>query len=76
MTKQDTNYDDVKQYRLDPEREQELVNCAGECTFCWANKGPPSGGDHRLCAGGWQDLDDSTRERVQQVIARDAAPPL
>ena len=37
MTQQNTNYDDVKQYRLDPEREQELVNCAGECTFCWAN---------------------------------------
>ena len=33
MTQQNTNYDDVKQYRLDPEREQELVNCAGECTF-------------------------------------------
>ena len=29
MTQQTTNYDDVKQYRLDPEREEELVKCAG-----------------------------------------------
>ena len=59
MTQQNTNYDDVKQYRLDPEREQELVNCAGECTFCWANKaGHPIGRDHCLCTRGRQNLDD------------------
>ena len=39
-----TNYDDVKQYRLDPARERELVNSAGECVFCWSNKsGHPLG---------------------------------
>ena len=44
MTEQSTDYDDVKQYRLDPEREQELVNSAGECVFIWANKaGHPIG---------------------------------
>ena len=44
MTTQSTNYDDVTQYRLDPEREAELVNTAGECTFIWANKaGHPIG---------------------------------
>ena len=44
MTEQSTNYDDVTQYRLDPEREQELVKTAGECVFCWANKaGHPPG---------------------------------
>jgi hypothetical protein len=60
MTQQNTNYDDVKQYRLDPDREQELVNCAGECTFCWANKGgPPVGCDHSLRSCGREDLDDS-----------------
>ena len=38
MTDQASNYDDVKRYRLDPEREQELVNTTGECVFIWANK--------------------------------------
>ncbi|MFT6890979.1 MAG: hypothetical protein ACJASY_003033, partial [Halioglobus sp.] len=33
MSDQAKNYDDVKQYRLDPEREQELLKTAGECTF-------------------------------------------
>ena len=59
MSEQKTNYDDVKQYRLDPEREQELIKCAGECTFCWANKaGHPLGVTTRLCASRRQDLDD------------------
>ena len=44
MTEQSTNYDDVKQYRLDPEREKELLMTAGECVFVWANKeGHPIG---------------------------------
>jgi len=44
MADQSTNYDDVKQYRLDPEREQELINSAGECVFIWSNKaGHPIG---------------------------------
>ena len=44
MAKQSVNYDDVKQYRLDPEREQELLHSAGECVFIWANKeGHPIG---------------------------------
>ena len=38
MSDQSKNYDDVRQYRLDPEREQELINSAGECVFIWANK--------------------------------------
>ena len=37
MTDQSTNYDDVKQYRLDPEREEELIRSAGECVFIWAS---------------------------------------
>ena len=28
-----TNYDDVKQYRLDPDKERELLLTAGECVF-------------------------------------------
>ena len=44
MVEQSANYDDVKQYRLEPEREQELINTAGECVFIWANKaGHPIG---------------------------------
>jgi general stress protein 26 len=38
MTEQAVNYDDVKMYRLDPEREKELLHAAGECTFIWSNK--------------------------------------
>ena len=38
MSEQSKNYDDVRQYRLDPEREQELLRTGGECTFIWANK--------------------------------------
>lgn len=38
------NYDDVTQYTLDPEREQELLETQHECTFIWANKeGHPIG---------------------------------
>lgn len=44
MPEQTTNYDDVKQYRLDSKREKELVETAGECVFIWANKaGHPIG---------------------------------
>ena len=44
MSEQTTNYDDVKQYKLDPEREEELRNTGAECTFIWANKaGHPLG---------------------------------
>ena len=73
MTTQSTNYDDVKQYRLDPEREMELVKSAGECTFIWANKG-----GHPLSvttAFVWVDGKvwmTATRERVRiKAIARD-----
>ena len=38
MSEQAVNYDDVKRYRLDPDREQELLATGGECTFIWANK--------------------------------------
>jgi hypothetical protein len=38
------NYDDVTQYTLDPEREQELLETQHECAFIWANKeGHPIG---------------------------------
>lgn len=38
------NYDDVRQYRLDPEREQELLDSQNECTFIWSNReGHPLG---------------------------------
>lgn len=41
---QSKNYDDVSQYRLDPERAEELLRIGGECTFIWANKaGHPIG---------------------------------
>lgn len=38
MPEQAKNYDDVKQYRLDPERERELLKTAGACTHIWANR--------------------------------------
>ena len=38
MTQQSTNYGDVKQYRLDLDREQESVNCAVNA-LCWAKAG-------------------------------------
>ncbi len=67
------NYDDVRQYRLDPEREKELRRIAGECTFCWANKeGHPIG---VITAYVWVDGKawmTATRERVRiKAIARD-----
>jgi hypothetical protein len=73
MTQQTTNYDDVKQYRLDPEREQELVNCAGECTFCWANKaGHPLGVTTAYVPVDGKIWMTATRERVRiKAIARD-----
>ncbi|GIR72035.1 MAG: hypothetical protein CM15mP74_32860 [Halieaceae bacterium] len=73
MIQQNTNYDDVKQYRLDPEREQELVNCAGECTFCWANKaGHPLGVTTAYVPVDGKIWMTATRERVRiKAIARD-----
>ena len=66
MTQQTTNYDDVKQYRLDPEREEELVNCAGECTFCWANKaGHPLGVTTAYVPVDGKIWMPATRERVR-----------
>lgn len=70
---QSTNYDDVKQYRLDPEREQELVNSAGECVFCWANKsGHPLGVITAYVPVDGKIWMTATRERVRvKAIARD-----
>lgn len=73
MSEQNTNYDDVKQYRLDPEREQELVNTAGECVFCWANKaGHPLGVITAYVPVDGKIWMTATRERVRvKAIARD-----
>ncbi len=73
MTDQATNYDDVKQYRLDPEREQELVNTAGECVFIWANKaGHPIGVITAYVPVDGKIWMTATRERVRiKAIARD-----
>ena len=73
MTTQATNYDDVKQYRLDPEREQELVNTAGECVFIWANKaGHPIGVITAYVPHDGKIWMTATRERVRiKAIARD-----
>jgi hypothetical protein len=73
MTKQATNYDDVKQYRLDPEREQELLKAGGECTFIWANKaGHPLGVTTAYFAYEGKIWMTATRERVRiKAIARD-----
>jgi hypothetical protein len=73
MADQATNYDDVKQYRLDPEREQELVNTAGECVFCWANKaGHPIGVITAYVPVDGKIWMTATRERVRvKAIARD-----
>jgi hypothetical protein len=67
------NYDDVKQYRLDPDREQELVNSAGECVFCWANKeGHPIGVVTAYVPIKGKIWMTATRERVRiKAIARD-----
>lgn len=73
MSNQSTNYDDVKQYRLEPEREQELVNSAGECTFIWANKaGHPIGVITAYVPVDGKIWMTATRERVRiKAIARD-----
>ena len=72
MTDQATNYDDVKQYRLDPEREQELVRTAGECTFIWANReGHPIGVITAYVPAKGKIWMTATRERVRiKAIAR------
>ena len=73
MPSQNTNYDDVKQYRLDPQREQELVKIAGECVFCWANKaGHPIGVITAYVPVDGKIWMTATRERVRiKAIARD-----
>jgi hypothetical protein len=73
MTGQANNYDDVKQYRLDPEREQELVRTGGECVFCWANKeGHPLGVVTAYVPVNGKIWMTATRERVRiKAIARD-----
>jgi hypothetical protein len=73
MTELSTNYDDVKQYRLDPEREQELLKSGGECTFIWANKaGHPLGVTTAYVALDGKIWMTATRERVRiKAIARD-----
>lgn len=73
MTTPASNYDDVKQYRLDPERERELVNSAGECVFVWANKaGHPLGVITAYVPVKGKIWMTATRERVRiKAIARD-----
>jgi hypothetical protein len=73
MTGQAKNYDDVKQYRLDPEREKELVQSGGECTFIWANKaGHPLGVTTAYVPAKGKIWMTATRERVRiKAIARD-----
>ena len=73
MAEQATNYDDVKQYRLSPEREQELLRCGGECTFIWANKaGHPLGVTTAYVPVEGKIWMTATRERVRiKAIARD-----
>jgi hypothetical protein len=73
MTEQTVNYDDVKQYRLDPDREQELRKTGGECTFIWANKsGHPIGVTTAYVPVGEKIWMTATRERVRiKAIARD-----
>jgi len=73
MADQSTNYDDVKQYRLDPEREQELINSAGECVFIWSNKaGHPIGVITAYVPVDGKIWMTATRERVRiKAIARD-----
>lgn len=73
MTDQASNYDDVKQYRLAPEREEELLNTGGECTFIWANKaGHPLGVTTAYAPAKGKIWMTATRERVRiKAIARD-----
>ena len=72
MTEQAVNYDDVKRYRLDPEREEELVKTGGECTFIWSNKaGHPLGVTTAYVAVDGKIWMTATRERVRiKAIAR------
>ncbi|MEM8496751.1 MAG: hypothetical protein AAF542_01940 [Pseudomonadota bacterium] len=73
MTAQSKNYDDVKQYRLDEEREQELLRSQGECVFIWANKaGHPLGVITAYAALDGKIWMTATKERVRiKAIARD-----
>lgn len=73
MSEQAVNYDDVKRYRLDPEREKELRTTGGECTFIWANKaGHPLGVTTAYVPVGEKIWMTATRERVRiKAIARD-----
>ena len=73
MVEQATNYDDVKRYRLDPEREQELLRTAGECVFIWANRsGHPIGVITAYVPVDGRIWMTATRERVRiKAIARD-----
>jgi hypothetical protein len=73
MADQSVNYDDVKQYRLDPEREKELVMMGGECVFIWANKeGHPIGVITAYVPVDGKIWMTATRERVRiKAIARD-----
>ena len=66
MTEQSTNYDDVKQYKLDAEREKALVSSAGECVFIWANKaGHPIGVIRAYVPVNGKIWMTATRERVR-----------
>ena len=73
MSTQNTNYDDVKQYRLDPAREEELLKTGGECVFCWANKaGHPIGVITAYVPAKGKIWMTATKERVRiKAIARD-----
>jgi hypothetical protein len=73
MSTQSKNYDDVKQYRLDPAREKELVAMAGECVFVWANReGHPIGVITAYVPAKGKIWMTATRERVRiKAIARD-----
>jgi hypothetical protein len=73
MSGQATNYDDVRQYRLDPEREDELLRTGGECTFIWANRsGHPLGVTTAYVPARGKIWMTATRERVRiKAIARD-----
>lgn len=73
MNDQAINYDDVKQYRLDPERVEELLKTGGECTFIWANKsGHPLGVTTAYVPVDGKIWMTATRERVRiKAIARD-----
>lgn len=73
MSEQTTNYDDVKQYTLEPEREEELRNTGAECTFIWANKaGHPLGVTSAYVPAKGKIWMTATKERVRiKAIARD-----